>query len=655
MADPNRFSIPVIEFVTQLMKERFPALSVSRGSPFYQTFILPMAEVLQPFRDRVNVIKRNQSLRNYAVMDEDEMDRAVSNFLVDRTLGSRSYGVQRVFFNEIRAVYIDITATFLDDSDHRWRPSSPISLTEIELAQYVITETGEYYVDVPVVAETDGQEYRAAAGQVNRFSNIPGAVRTTNLFDYFSGSDLETNTNLYTRTRQSISNQDLVKSDAIIAAIKTAFPTVRDVKVIGYGDQQMIRDSVEAVVSIDQVLRFSYCRKVNLPLNEAGEVTWYDDAGHLIIAPVGGYVAAIADLTGIDFNSVLVSSSYDAATRISVQPGFRVQLYEGYSGDPDVGEFLVTRVEEVSVDPGGPLVKIVRLDRPFSDPQISTWNPATDFEKYSYTVLGGVSTKNFHVGGKVDVYVDSTADEEDSVIVGYLPETAPGVAEVPVEDTNPTNPETALPLFENGKPFRLPALNILKVEQVDYEDENKVERELIAGVHYVLVRAESRGRYTRAPTDMLIIKGFEDDGITPAFSGRRMKITYTTNQDIPLVQVFVADPARKNVKCDMLVRAKRTAIVDIELTYEGTTAVTDVQAMLEEYIKGKGFGSTVSADDVVTLLRLFGVTKVVQPIQIHLRRDVGDGTTQSEVSEDSVTTQDDEVPYPAATLTVTQA
>jgi hypothetical protein len=95
--------------------------------------------------------------------------------------------------------------------------------------------------------------------------------------------------------------------------------------------------------------------------------------------------------------------------------------------------------------------------------------------------------------------------------------------------------------------------------------------------------------------------------------------------------------------------------VDIELTYEGTTAVADVQAMLEEYIKGKGFGSTVSADDVVTLLRLFGVTKVVQPIQIHLRRDVGDGTTQSEVSEDSVTTQDDEVPYPAATLTVTQA
>lgn len=654
MADPNRFSIPVIEFVTTLMRERFPALNTSRGSPFYQAFIYPMATLLQPFRDRVNTIKRNQSLLNYAVMQPAEMDRMAANFLVDRLLGSRSYGLQRVYFDSIRAVRVDTTAVFLDDSDRRWRPVNPVTMTEIEMSANVVVETGEYYVDVPVVAEADGSEYRAEAGQVNRVINVPGATRTTNLASYFGGGDEETNTELFVRTKQSITNQDLVKRDAISAAIKAAFPTVRNLAVIGFGDPEMSRDVVEAVVSIDQVLRFSYCRKVNLPLDSNGNVAWFDSSGNPVIAPPGGYVAAIADLTGVDFNSILVSSSYDSSIKISVQPGFRVSMYEGYSGDPDQGEYLVTVVEEAPIEPGGNPVKILRLDRPFSDPFMSSWDPVTDFDKYSYSIVGGASTRAFHVGGKIDLYVDSTADEEDSVIIGALPEDSPGVSEVPVTDVNPTNPDTGLPLFESGKPFRLPTLNVLKVEQVDYEDANKVERELIAGIHYVYVAAESRGRFTQATNDVLIIKGFEDDGTTPAFTGRRIKVTYTTNQDIPLIQNWVNDLSRKDVTKDILVKPKKTAVLDVELSYTGSLEVSGVQEIIDELIRSKGFGATITVHEIDALLAVFGVTNVKHPVSLRLRRDLGDGRTETASSQDSLTAQAREVFYPASTLSVTK-
>jgi hypothetical protein len=285
---------------------------------------------------------------------------------------------------------------------------------------------------------------------------------------------------------------------------------------------------------------------------------------------------------------------------------------------------------------------------------MSSWDPVTDFDKYSYSIVGGASTRAFHVGGKIDLYVDSTADEEDSVLIGVLPEESPGVSEIPVVDVNPTNPDTGLPLFESGKPFRLPTLNVLKVEQVDYEDASKVERELIAGLHYVYVSAESRGRFTQATNDVLIIKGFEDDGVTPAFTGRRIKVTYTTNQDIPLIQNWVNDLSRKDVTKDILVKPKKTAVLDIELSFTGSLEVSQVQEILDELIRSKGFGATITVHEIDAILAVFGVTNVKHPVSLRLRRDLGDGRTETASSQDSLTVQAREVFYPASTLSVTK-
>lgn len=654
MENPDRFNIPVVDFITTLMKEKFPDLDVSPGGAFYQAFVRPAAALMQPFRDRSNLVKRNQSLANYNVMSTEEMDRRAANFLVDRLSGTRAYGVQRVFFDTLRSVYIDTTAVFSDDADRRWNPVAATSLTATDLASNYVSETAEYYVDVSVVAEADGEEYRAAAGQVNRFANIAGATRTINPNDYFRGDNQESNTELYARIQQSITNKDLTKEDAIASVIEENFNSVRAVKVVGFGDSDMERDVVEAVISIDQVLRYSFCRKVNLPLDENGEVKWEDDDGNPIISPIGGYVGALVDLTGIDFNNIVLSFGPNTSTRVSVQPGYRTVLYAGYSGDPDEGEYSVTRVEEVPIEPNGEDVKVLRLDRAFSDPQMSSWNPTTDLDKYSYTILGAAYTTHFHVGGKIDAYIDSTADEEDYVVVNVLPEVASGFSEIPMVSTNPTNPSTNLPLFENNKTFRLPVLNILKVEQVDFEDDNLVERELLPDVNFVVVRAEKRGRYTQTQDDLLIIKGFESDGATPAFTGRRIKITYTTNPDIPLIQDFVDSTSVKDFTKDILVKPKNTAVLDIELSYEGALTTDQVDEILSEYIRSKGFGATVTTHEIDVLLAVFGVTDVQHPVSLRLRRDLGNGITESEASEDSLTAQETEVFYPASTLSLTK-
>jgi hypothetical protein len=170
----------------------------------------------------------------------------------------------------------------------------------------------------------------------------------------------------------------------------------------------------------------------------------------------------------------------------------------------------------------------------------------------------------------------------------------------------------------------------------------------------VLVRAESRGRFTMATDDLLIIKGFESAGVTPAFTGRRIKINYTTNPDIPLIQAYVDSAPVKDVTKDILVKSKSLAVLDIELEYEGALSTTQVDEILSEYIKSKGFGGTVTAHEVDTLLAVFGITKVKHPIQFRMRRDLGNGVTESDTSEDSLTAKEVEVFYPADTLTLTK-
>ncbi len=655
MADPDRFSIPVSEFISQLMREQFPEFSVSRGSAFHQSYIRPASVLVQPFRDRQNTVKRNQNLENYQVMSEEEMDRKAANYVVDRSLGTRAFGTQRVFFDSIQPIYIDTHSVFFDGSDHRWYPVDGIVLTEVEMASNLVPQTGEYYVDVTVAAEAEGDEYRAEAGQVNQFANIAGAVRTTNPRDYSAGLNRETNTDLFVKIKEGITNRDLVKELAISSAIRDAFDSVRAVQVTGYGDEAMTRDVVEAVVSIDDILRYSFCRKVNLPLDENGEVNWFDSSGNPVISPLGGYVAAIADMTGIDFYSVPLSSDRSTTVRVAVQPGFQVRMYPGYDQDPDQGDFKVTRVESVPVEINGADTQVLRLDRPFSDPQIATWDPVADLDKYSYSIMGSVTTKAFHVGGKIDAYVDSTADEQDSVIVSLLPEVAPGVSEIEVTDINPINPVTGLPLFESGQAFRLPTLSILKIEQIDFDDESVVERELIPGVHWVYVTAESRGRFTRADNDVLIIKGFEEDGVTPAFTNRRIKIYYVTNPDIPLIQDWVNQRVRYDVSKDILIKPKNIAVMDVELDYEGDIALGVVSEVIQQYILSKGFAGTVSSDDITALLRVYGATKVYQPIQLRFRRDLGNGLSESEASEDSLKANDTEVFFPTDPLSITKA
>lgn len=623
--DPDRFNLPVLPFLTRLLRERFPELNVAPGSVVHDLLLRPAALILQPQRDFLRVVQRNQSLGNFDVMNETAMDGLAANFLVSRRSGTQARGVQRVFFSRPQPVSVGVGARFYDDQGRVFRPLNPVAATQSQLLANLVSATGEYYLDVPVVADRTGEEYAAVAGTVLGVQGVPGAVRTVNEQSFAFARNADSNTELYARLKDSLTNRDLVKKTAIAKAVTDAFDSVRAVEVVGFGDVDMTRDVTTATLATQELFRRSFCKKVNLPLDGNGEVKFVEDDGvTVIVTPVGGYVGAVYDTLDLDYTSLTVTFDGQVYEQVAVQPGFAVRLFGADDDDPDRDDRLVRRVAYVPTEPGGPSRRVLMFDRPLS--QVSQEEDATD--KYPYTILGGVHSNRFHVGGKIDLYVDSTADVERTVTLNQVVAAADGVYEVPLvaETSDGVSP------FENGVGFASPVLAILKIEELD-PAADVVVRTLLPDTHYVLVRAEQRGRYAQTTTDALIIRGLDDAG-APLFDGARLRITYLTNADFDAIQAFVDDPIRRDVTKDIQVFPPQTALLDVDLAYRGTAAAGDVTAIIAEYLVDKGFAAEITVNEIVSLLAFFGVTDVAMPVTLTSRYDRGNGELDVESSQD---------------------
>lgn len=631
VSDTNRYNLPVMEFISTLLQEEFPELNLAEGSVLHYTLIRPAALMLQPFRDFQRLLARNTALKNFQVMDEAELDAVASNFLITRRDGVRARGTQRVFFQTLQPVSIGPDARFSDDAGRVFLPVASVAMTTSQLEAQVLASTGEYYVDVPVVARIAGEDGMVSAGTVRNFQGIIGATRTTNAQSFTAGKNRDSNTELYNRILGSVTNRDLVKSTAISQALLNEFESIRQVEVVGFGDQDMTRDTARVVLAVQSLFPRSFCTKVNVPLDSDGNIKFVEDDGVTVITtPIGGYVGGIVDNMDLDFRELVITLDGVVFETIAVQPGFRVRLYGADANDPDVGEYVVTRIVDGPIAPNGQNERVLLLDRPLDRESLDE----DDLDTYPYTIVGAVSSNLFHVGGKVDVYVDSTGSVEKEVIITTVVTDDAGRAEIPLASV--ASLPSGASLFEDSIGFESPVLAISKIEELDPTSNEIVIRTLIADTHYVVVRAESRGRFTYAPEDVLIIRGRDEtvDPPVPLFEGSRLKVTYVTNPDFAAIQDYVDDSANRDVTKDIMVKAPQIVLVDVDFEYRGTVSQEDVQAIVTEFISEKSFEPELTVNEIVTVLSFFGVRDISMPVTLTSSYDKGDGNVEVDSSSD---------------------
>jgi hypothetical protein len=553
-----KYSLPIEEFLVTKIQEHFPNFDVRQGTAFRDMVIKPLSVFMQPYRDQANVIKRNLSLENYEAMTGEEMDSLTSNVFVGRRVGTNSEGTVRLYLTEPVAITVTTDTQFQTSDGLIFNPKETMTFTAEEVILNV--EGLFYFADVPAVAEESGTQYNIAAHSIVFISGGPTeVVKVDNLTSFSQGVDIEDNATLHQRAKESIAVRDLVIKKAISAVLLENFNTLREIAVAGYGDPEMQRDIITTVMDL----------RILLEEATTGEIANGDE---------------FTDTTKNWF-------------ALGVQVGHKLVVLDS----PDAGEYSIIQIVDSNTF------------------EIDT--SITNRTGIQYGIDGLAITNDFHIGGKVDTYIDSTGLEEKIVVL------APANEVNPVRTVDPGN-------YEGGIVFSLPVVGIKRIVEIDPSTREELAT-LDEGTDYVFETEDPNTRYS--PNELSDITLLETNPLAPKYYiGSTLQVEYYADEQVQAIQTFMDNELNRVVTADMLCRRCVPTFVDLEIRYEGDAEEDDIENVVREFIDGVSIGADLEVSDIISTVYFFNVNFVETPMTIDAYTHNVDGTINHQQSEDRV-------------------
>jgi len=639
------YLLPIEKFLIDKVKEHFPDFDTREGTAFRDMVIKPMIVFLQPFRDQVNVLKRNMSLQNFEQMTEEEMDALVANIFVTRKGGVKSEGTVRVYMLAAQQTSFSTDVQFQTATGLIFNPEETISFTAEEIALNI--DGLYYYADVPSVAQEEGVEYNIDAHSIVFISGgPPGIVKVDNLSAFALGIDNEDNATLKYRSENAIVTRDLVTKRSISATLLAEYNTLREVAVIGFGDDEMQRDILTAIMDLLVVVEQRYFGSVT------GDGTVFSD---------------VDPGDPIDF------------VDIGIKPGHEIVILSG----ADAGKHTIKSVTSATT--------------------LELYDTLTLRSNIEYGIDGLAIVDDYHIGGKVDIYADTTSLEEKTFFIDVAQEinnlaegspvgvTLPvvGIASMIAVDPithDPLSPSATYTLWpehtritsdkgtgeitagttfqdnDTADPVDFITLGVqpgyklvivdgleagtYTIESVDTATQltlTLVETLTVRpNVNYRIEVSDYRLETSDADTRLSVneevrIRLLQTDVAGDRyFIGETLKVNYYADTSISEYQQYVTNELNRVVTADLLVRRCLPAFVDIDITYRGDLSEENFVAVVEEFIDKMKIGATFEASDLVATLYFFDVDYIENDFLIRCDKYGLDGTLTHEESEVSV-------------------
>lgn len=234
------------DLIKDRLKELDSSIDVRDGTALFEFLVKPLALVLSPLRSEIDEIKNFQSITDAETMPEDELDLLASNFFVTRKEGDRSATTVRIFIIEAVGITFDIGAIFDSKNGQQFTNTESVSFSKSEIN---LNKEGElFYFDVPVFSLEKDEEANIGIDEITSVDvDVSGFVDIKNIREATGGKRAETNTELVDRIKKSITLRNLITSNGISTIITENFEDIFEVKVIGFGDSEMHRDTTLGV------------------------------------------------------------------------------------------------------------------------------------------------------------------------------------------------------------------------------------------------------------------------------------------------------------------------------------------------------------------------------------------------------------------------
>lgn len=319
-----------------------PSMNAGReGSAVLDIAVKPLTGLLQPFVTELEEMRKNLSFANLAELSTDAADALAANLFVTRRKGTYASGVVRLYFNDPQEVMVPADIEFTTNAGLRFYTTIGTYITAEEMS--LNYDNGLYYMDIPAAAGAEGVLYNIQAGEITKSTmSLPsGVVSVTNPAQFLGGSTSESNTELYNRVKMAITTRDLVTKRSIAYVLTEQFASIKDIVSIGFGDPEMLRDTVMGYHiggKVDTYIKSGNITTGSMVIEDAAvdtpinSVTW-GDIPLLRITSI-----EIMDKTTKDATGVFVPKnkwelqSETANTRFSVYEALNLHIDSAYAG-----------------------------------------------------------------------------------------------------------------------------------------------------------------------------------------------------------------------------------------------------------------------------------------------------------------------------------
>ena len=183
-----------------------------------------------------------------SLADDSLVDAVLSNFLITRKLGRKTYGAVTIVLTENKATAIAagtvLTAfgkNYVATNTFAARTSVNAVITESDRIIFELGD-GTYGFNVDVEAVETGEVTQLKQGDKLQIPSLAsGATGAFAASDFVQGSNVESNLELIQRLKEGVSSRNFSSKYALSSLIKGNFTSVKDVSCLGYGAPEQIR------------------------------------------------------------------------------------------------------------------------------------------------------------------------------------------------------------------------------------------------------------------------------------------------------------------------------------------------------------------------------------------------------------------------------
>ena len=269
-------------------------------------------------------------------------------YLTERNAGGKATGDVKFGFDEQKLVEIAQGGIVSTGSGLTFEVTRKYTFA----ANQLTLVNGIYYTPgVTVEAIEEGIGYEIGAKEIiNTLITLDGLVDLYNENSFTGGSDLESNDDLISRLKDSVSARTLSNYPGIRYVLQETYSSlIRDIEIVGTGDTEMERDVVYSQTLNSGIVydRIDYARKIAGSLSEERSIAFRGLAYETMeptISVDGGNVASVAEVTTeLTQEQYITINGKDANLLIA---GADEILSEDWARDADTSNSAPWRVSE---------------------------------------------------------------------------------------------------------------------------------------------------------------------------------------------------------------------------------------------------------------------------------------------------------------------